>query len=670
MRSRPLIFRTALLGIVLLGAALRCANYRPPSPSGLVNFVSSDCLYHMRRARFAVAHFPKTIILDPAINFPAGGLCIWPPLFDLTLALPALLLHGAHATTFQIEHLAAWVPIGYAAGALVLMGLLAGSLQRRWALPAALFLALCPGHILYSRFAETDQHVAESFWGLLVVFCFWRAEQSGKGRARWKWELGTGLALLAAVSTWQGGIFWAPLLAAALLPAFLVQPDTQRLRTAALLFLVPFLLMTAEVAAFTRGYNLPFTYVSFGEFQPAFLALAATGAFSALTAGFCLARKWRPAGVSAAFAAASGLTLLRNGRELIAFAVRGAGHLATQGSSRLTMSHHGLLDYSPQWLAQVFENRPLFADGILTPVELLSLALFLLPLVILLWLWRARRTGPRSRYLFLGLWGALTLFMTISQRRNVYYAAPLCGLVALEAATFIAVSGRKLFSRCRIRPAGTFAAVALLLALPMAWGIAGQVKNAYGIGNDLDRTLTALRAHYPRTFDIYDARFLTPAGAGVPGLARAEGVMAPWSLGHLLTYRAEVPVVAGNFGYGFDDMLRFYFAEDEGSALAIARARHVRYVIGADLLPKLNDYGKIVGHGPYWRMAPAGPVFQPEFFRTIQARLYDFDGKAAVLAGGTRVEPLPHFRLIYSSQTGHYRFGRVKAQWKVFEIVQ
>ncbi len=36
----------------------------------------------------------------------------------------------------------------------------------------ALFVALCPGHILWTQYGHTDQHVAESFFGLLALFLF------------------------------------------------------------------------------------------------------------------------------------------------------------------------------------------------------------------------------------------------------------------------------------------------------------------------------------------------------------------------------------------------------------------------------------------------------------------------------------------------------------------
>jgi hypothetical protein len=154
----------------------------------------------------------------------------------------------------------------------------------------------------------------------------------------------------------------------------------------------------------------------------------------------------------------------------------------------------------------------------------------------------------------------------------------------------------------------------------------------------------------------------------VPELASAEAVLAPWSLGHFITYYGEMPVVANNFFYGFFDSLRFFLADDEDQALAVARARRVRWILATDLAPKMNDYAAVLGRDPLLVSTPQGTGFSPAYFRTLQSRLYDFDGAGAVLPDGKRVEPLLHFSEVYASRTGIRRFGRFLARWKVFEI--
>ncbi|HEY1435547.1 MAG TPA: hypothetical protein VGG65_09245, partial [Thermoanaerobaculia bacterium] len=97
MRWQRLAFVFGVVVAIVIGTALRL-HTREQATDGLrVRPLDSDSAYHMRRARFAAAHFPRTILFDPLMNFPAGGVAIWPPLFDLALALPARLAHGAAA---------------------------------------------------------------------------------------------------------------------------------------------------------------------------------------------------------------------------------------------------------------------------------------------------------------------------------------------------------------------------------------------------------------------------------------------------------------------------------------------------------------------------------------------------------------------------------------------
>jgi len=82
MRSRRAVFVLGLAAAIAVGALLRLSTYRQLQDGTRTRAVSDDDYYHLRRARFAVAHFPKTILFDPLMNFPAGGVSIWPPLFE------------------------------------------------------------------------------------------------------------------------------------------------------------------------------------------------------------------------------------------------------------------------------------------------------------------------------------------------------------------------------------------------------------------------------------------------------------------------------------------------------------------------------------------------------------------------------------------------------------
>src|SRR6476469_8012038 len=144
MRSRRAVFVLGLAAAIAVGALLRLSTYRQLQDGTRTRAVSDDDYYHLRRARFAAAHYPRTILFDPLMNFPAGGVGIWPPLFDVAPATPARLLQGASASPDAVERGAMWVPLIFAAGSILLAGLIGRLVAGEIAGAAlALFVAIC-----------------------------------------------------------------------------------------------------------------------------------------------------------------------------------------------------------------------------------------------------------------------------------------------------------------------------------------------------------------------------------------------------------------------------------------------------------------------------------------------------------------------------------------------
>jgi dolichyl-diphosphooligosaccharide--protein glycosyltransferase len=666
MRSRRAVFLLGIASAILVGAALRLGTYRQLRDGLRTRAVSSDDYYHLRRARFAVAHFPRTILFDPLMNFPRGGVAIWPPLFDLALAAPPLLLHGSRAPVEAIEREAAWMPIVFAAGSIALAGLLARRVYGgRAGIVAAFFVAVAPAHILWSQYGHVEQHCAESFFGLAALVAYLGSREHPSGGTNARREALAGVALAFAVLAWQGAIFWGAIFALSLFLESLIARRSV-FRAAVLTLLLPAALVAAATAAWTRGIDMPFTYVSFGYFQPMFLLAVAAGT-ALLDTAIGLARRSLPRRsliLRAAFGAALLALLIPFAGEILASFAGGVGYVA--GRTQEVSGEAGYVSYPGAWLKGIFEARPLFADGIGPPVRQLSLALFFVPCAISVW---ARRALARRRpgvHVALVVWAVVTVFLAVSQRVNVYYAVPLCALALVEAARFLAAKIRRR-TRQRARPSRALAALAgIALALPMAAGIREELASERVPGSDLFATLGWMRRSLPHTIDPYDSRLLRPPPP--PELARAESVLAPWSLGHLLLYEAELPVVANNFGYGFLDSLRFFLAQSEEEALDVARRHRVRWVVATDLVSRMNDYAGYLGKAPPLAVSGAGWTPTSAYFRTMQSRLYDFDGREVVLPDGAVVPPLASFRLAFTSRTGIQRGGRFVARWKVFEI--
>ena len=666
MRSRRAVFLLGLAAALSIGILLRLSTYRQLQDGARTRAVSDDDYYHLRRARFAVAHFPRTILFDPLMNFPAGGVAIWPPLFDLALALPSRLLHGPDASGPAVEREAAWVPLFFAAGSIVLAGLLARRLYGAAAgAAAALFVAVSPGHLLWSQYGHVEQHVAESFFGLAALFSFAVSREDPDSPRNALREAAAGVVLALAVLAWQGAVYWGAIFALALFLELLLMRRSV-FRAAALTLGGAGLIVGAATAAWTRGVPMPFTYVSFGFFQPLFLvALAAGTVLLDTIAG--LTRRPLPRNgllVRGAFLAAALAAVVPFAGDLARSFAGGIGYVA--GRTREASGRGGYVSYPTAWLKGIFEARPLFADGPALPARHLSLALFFTPVAIVAWARRARGRRRTGVHAVLAVWGAVTLFLALSQRVNEYYAVPLCALALVEAARRAAAWIRT-WSPLRRRPPRARVAllVGLVLALPMAAGVVEEVRSDHVAGSDLFATLGWMRRALPRRVDPYDPRLLGPRPDEViPPDTRA--VLAPWSLGHLLLYEAELPVVANNFGYGFLDSVRFFLASSEDEALAIARAHRARWILAADLVPRMNDYALYLNRPPLLKQSPNGLVPEGAYFETMQSRLYDFDGKGGDSLGFL-VEPVKSFRLVFASRTGTMRGGRFVARWKVFE---
>ena len=667
-RRAALVLGLGAAASIAVGVAIRIHTRGEVRVGDHVRPFDSDSAYHLRRARFAAANFPKTILFDPLMNFPGGGVPIWPPLYDAALSMPARLAEGAGASTDAVARGAAGVPVALAAGSILLAGLLGLRLSGREAhgVAAAAFLALCPAHILWSQYGHVDQHAAESLTGLLALVLFLASREAPDRPGNAGRELAAGLALALAVLTWQGGIYWGAIFALALVveTALTARPV---LRAIALTLAVPAALAAAATAAWLGWLRTPLTYVSFGFFQPLFLAgLAGGSAALALTirAAKRLAGR-REIVASVALILLAAAATLPFAPALLAGLRNGIGYVA--GTTHEVAGTGGYVSYPKDWLKGIYEARPLLADGPALAWKQLSAAFFLSPLAILLWANRARRRERAGVHVALAIWGTVTLFLALSQRLNMYYAAPLAALTLVEAARFVAERlDRSGGATARLPPGFAAASIGIVLALPMTLGLRDELASRNVPGSDLFDTLDWMKTNVPHAVDAYDPRLLGPPPFP-DTLSRASSVLAPWSLGHLVLYEAELPVVANNFGYGFLDSIRFFLAQTEDEALAIAGRHRARWVLATDLVPRMNDYASYLERPPLFQNTPRGPVPTARYFSTMQSRLYDFGGRGAQMPGLT-IEPLTHFRIVYRSKSAIPRGERWIPRWVVFEI--
>ncbi|PYQ34563.1 MAG: hypothetical protein DMF55_09155, partial [Acidobacteria bacterium] len=390
---------------------------------------------------------------------------------------PSRILHGPYASREAIEREAAWVPLVLGLATVVVAGLLAARLYGALAgALVALFVAIAPGHLLWSQYGHVDQNVAESFAGVAALLAFVASREKPDSGGNVRREVAAGIVLTLAVLTWQGAIYWGAIFALAL---FIESLRTGRsvFRPAVATLALPAALAAGATLAWTRGLPAPFTYVSFGLFQPVFLAGLAAG-LGLLDTAVARARGSIPGReflLRAAVLAVLLAAVVPFGADLVKSFAGGVGYVA--GRTVEASGRGGYVSYPSGWLKGIFETRPLFADGIGLPLRQLSLALFVTPVAIVLWTLRVvarRRPGVHAA---LAVWGCVTLFLAVSQRLNVYYAVPLCAIASIEAARLASAYIRRR-ARPPARPPRRRVAVLVVVALavPMAAGIVEQLR--------------------------------------------------------------------------------------------------------------------------------------------------------------------------------------------------
>jgi hypothetical protein len=609
-----------LAGAFLLALAVRLLSL-PAATDGGLRLASPDSYGHLRRATSVARNLPRVPVRDAWLNHPEGGIFIWPPAFDLVAGGAARLAYGPDATQAEVARVLATLPPLLGALHVAPLFLLARRvLSRRRASLAAVAYALVPAAAIWSQFGHGDHHVAEALLLLLLLLALARAREAGLApRAERRRAFLAGVAVAAMVLTWQGAVFAAAL-------AFLWAALALRPRAACLLALSATGLTALGTLPFAAGLDLPFTFVSFGWFQPALL-LAGSAAVAAIAAARAGGRA-RLALAGLALLLASATAPLAS--PLASAVLRGSRYVATHaaGSADDEMDRGGYLSYPKDLLAVIAEARPLvkppLASTLRGAIEELSPGLVLLPVAVFLW---SRRRADRR---LLALFGGTLFVMTLSQQRNVYYLAPFAALALAETLARFAPRGR-------LRPLpAALAAAALLVALPGLPHYGRIVKYAGAPGTDLAGTLERLRLLAPPPAD--------PAALPQPLPGALPGLFAPWSAGHFVTALTGYPAAADPFGYGWRRQARLFTTTDDAEAGRILSESRCTWLFTTDLRPVLPAYAAAAGRPG----TPPGATFSVRIHESTSPRPVPFldlaiDSRSAYRTNDGRL--VPRFRI-------------------------
>src|SRR5262249_43347034 len=261
------------------------------------------------------------------------------------------------------------------------------------------------------------------------------------------------------------------------------------------LLAMPAILLSGATAFWLSGFQVPFTYVSFGWFQPIFLdACLFAVLFTSILKSFVAKNATDWTSILCCVLAAVPLAFFLP--QLAAALEEGILHVVSLSSGTKVVGG-GFTSYSQNWLSQIVEYRPLFADGITWPVQFLSFSLLLVPLVLIWWGIKAFQKPGNPLYMALVVWGIFTFVFTLIQRRNIYYAALLTAMASIEIAARLSILIRRRWKGLASKSALTFLLIFALLISPMLYALPGKLGMQYSLDPDLRAALGWMRSNTP-----------------------------------------------------------------------------------------------------------------------------------------------------------------------------
>lgn len=601
----------------------------------------SDPHYHVLRAERWLAGAPGAPWRDPQLNWPTGADVPWPPLFDALVAGTARAAYGPVVERQELAAASAALPVALGAILAVLAAALARALAGGGAV-AAFLVAVLPAAAAPTLLGRVDQHGLEVVLFAALLLAFARAGE------RWR-AAALGLAVLAPIAfwTWMGSALHLvlPLAAAsawhlAELPA--AAPGLRALAAGAAGGAVGLAVSVAWWGA--PGALASGATTGVGGLHVALLA--ATAAFAAGLLAARRARGARPAAVPRR-AIELGVAALAPAAVLLAVPALRAGVLG--GLTAAAAAN--------PWYAAIDEFEPLVGSGVMPLSEELwalvsgyGLAHLAAAagVAALARRWRGR-PDERPRLLLLAVSLAVLVPAALARKRmGIYAAVPL----AVAADAGIRWAAARLAGGARLR---AVAAAALACAV-----VAPVVPEHLAPAPQLGRAEEAVLR----------------AAADAPVAPGAEAVMAPWSLGHLVQFFADRPVVASPFGTeggatALPDAAAFWFATDQATAEEVLSRRRAGLVLLADVVSEAGVLQAFAAPGAPRALepglAPDGRRVSrdtEDFWRLLPNRLYFDDGLAT--GGGP---PLDAFRLLAETPATAPENAARETQWKLFERV-
>jgi oligosaccharyl transferase (archaeosortase A-associated) len=651
-----------------------------------VKFTGVDAYFFMHIVDNLARHFPHLNSFDPYLIYPTGAsLHNIRPLFVYFLAGIVWIASLGSATQHIIDMVGIYFPAVLGALTVIPVYFIGRALFNRWAgVIAAGLVGIFPGEFLgRSLLGFTDYHVAEVLFTTMVMLFLILAVKSAKQRelafnqmeARDRgtiirplvYSLLAGIFLATYILTWQGALLFVFIIFAYIVIQFVI--DHLRNKSTDYLCLISFI---------TFGIALVIS-------QPIFLdRVSLVSLIIAILISVVLA-------LFSNFMARRGTKPIFYPLAILGLGVVSLAIIYVVNPSLLTMMMGRFGIFSWPIGTTNLEMQPIFFPGGEFSLSVawcnFTTGLFLsfISLVILIYL--TIRRGETDKTLFV-VWSLVMLAATLSMRRFAYYfvvnVALLTGYLSWlileftgfrKLATVPLESPKELQKKIkhkdkqRSKPRSTASRANMVLGVivvfvlvfyPNIGPLPGGAKPAIDTASQVPfapsdawcESLYWMRDNTPDPFDnpnFYYELYESPGKMdGHP--KAAYGVTSWWDYGYwIIRIGHRVPTATP--GTADKGEASFFAAQDEGSADKILLDRWglkyviVDYATSMTINGKFSAVAKLSGNSidkffdiyyqPRGAIASPVPVYYPKYYRSLIARLYNFDGKQVVPLSST-----------------------------------
>jgi len=672
--------RTKIFLTILFALLIRLFPISSLFSDGRVTFVSYDSYYHMRGILYTTQHFPEHILSDPYINYPFGFDISWPPLYDLTVSLLALIVGFGTPSTSTIELVAALFPVILGTLSLIPLYFAASSIfSRKVGFYSIVVMAVMPIHLAVSMFGATDHHIAEILLSTTAFTLFIFSLKEGFSydlcreltkndllacvRSRSVlYAIAAGMILAVSVLTWTGSPIFIGLFAL-YVPVQLAldirqkRPSGYLLVSSCVMYLVALAFILPFVASMVReGYELSAAFVSW--FHVLYILSMLLFVFICWVLSYLIGKKgkWLHYPFAILF--------------FIAVAVTGIWSLMPTFFSNIVSGIGYLLGFAEN-LSTINEALPLFWDqyGNFTLGSVWGGfgLFFFVTLVSFLFILRKCDPSKNPEVAFFVVWSIIVFALAFSQRRFMYLlsvnVAVMSGYFMGQLHSWIIPKVVKEHGGKRKKVQETHNNVPLILALgvlllPGFLISVAAVSNPSIMPSDWEETLDWVKVNTPVT-SYYNDPMKTPE----------YGILSWWDFGNWIIYRSQRPVVTNNFQPSVRETAVFFLSQNDSAASSILDARKVKYLLTDISMVKGKFFGiaKLAGedYDSFFdeETAPKGSstvttkVENDKFKNSMLVKLHVYDGSGS-----------GNYRLLYESNTTVTNDPEVKYV-KVFEYV-